>query len=89
MEPTMTGTWTAADGRDFYAERAAILEFDAGLDRLEAEARAMAELIAALRLTATNRTRTATRRDPDAYRAYQAEYMRKRRATRQARVAHA
>jgi hypothetical protein len=35
---TFTATWDAADFRDFYNERAAILEFDAGLDRLEAEA---------------------------------------------------
>ena len=82
----MTAAWTASDWRDFYNERAGIIEFDAGLDRMEAESRAMAEVIAALRLTATNRIRTRNRRDPAACRAYQAAYMRKRRATRQARV---
>jgi hypothetical protein len=83
----LTTTWTAEDLRDHYNERAAIIEFDAGLDRLEAEARAMAEVMAMLgaapvNKTAVNRTsvkggRPKVHEDRAAYRR---EWMRQRRA---------
>lgn len=41
----MTATLAAEDWRDAFNERAAIIEFDAGLDGAEAEARAMGELL--------------------------------------------
>jgi hypothetical protein len=87
--------WTAADMRDAFNERAGISEYDAGLDRLTAEAEAMREVIEMVtvsRKPATNKPRTANRRDPEVYRAYQRELMRRRRAdksTRPARVVHA
>lgn len=36
-------TWTADDWRDFYEERAAILEYDGGSPRVAAERMALAE----------------------------------------------
>ena len=41
----MTSAWTGADLRDHFNERAGILEFDAGMSRPEAEARAMGEIM--------------------------------------------
>jgi len=38
-----TSPWSPADWQAFYDERAAVLEFDGGLSRAEAEARALAE----------------------------------------------
>jgi hypothetical protein len=84
--------WNAADLRDHFNERAGILEFDAGMSRPEAEARAMAELLEMLagKPNAPNAPNARRRRsgnsDPEKRRAYQRQLMRRRRATRRARV---
>ena len=74
----MSLAWTPADWRDHYNERAAIIEFDAGMNRLEAEARAMAEVLDFVRSRLTSSP--PKRRDPEAHRTYMRSYMRKRRA---------
>ena len=44
IHPTKNGIWDAAERREMYEERAAIIEYDAGLSRAEAEAAAWADV---------------------------------------------
>jgi hypothetical protein len=42
--PTNCGIWDAADFREMYEERAAIMEYDAGMSRAQAEAEAWTDV---------------------------------------------
>jgi hypothetical protein len=72
MSPA-SSTWSLADWQAFHDERAAILEFDGGLGRADAEARALAEIYERLREVAAARgdllgeliTADRRRRHPD------------------------